>query len=138
MPNATRWDLALARLEKATRCLLSAENVIADGDLETAANRSYYCIFHSMKAVLALDEFDSKSHGAIIGKFREKYIKTGIFLTEYSKTIGSAFDIRNESDYEDFYVITQNDVSIQVEKAREFLEAVKEYTTHRIHQEQGG
>jgi uncharacterized protein (UPF0332 family) len=108
MPNATCCDLAFARIEKAARCLQSAENV-----------------------------FDSKSHGAIIGKFREKYIKTGVFSAEYSKTIGSAFDIRNESDYEDFYVITKEDASAQVENAREFLNAVKEYITRHIQQEQG-
>jgi hypothetical protein len=41
-----------------------------DISFETAANRSYYCIFNAMRAVLSLDRFDSKKHSGIIDAFR--------------------------------------------------------------------
>jgi hypothetical protein len=53
---------------------------------------------------------------------------------KYSDVIESAFIIRNDCDYEDFYVISKNEVFDQIENTRAFLEAVKEYTTLRIQQ----
>jgi uncharacterized protein (UPF0332 family) len=131
-PDKTLSDLAAARIDKAARCLQSADNAIANNDFETAANRSYYCIFNSMKAVLAFDGFRSKNHGEVIGAFRKDYIKTGIFPVEYSDVIRYAFETRNCCDYEDFYIAVENDVASQVENAKTFLEAVEKYVGERI------
>jgi uncharacterized protein (UPF0332 family) len=40
------------RLEKARECLRDAERNLADNAFANAANRSYYCIFHAIRAVL--------------------------------------------------------------------------------------
>jgi len=135
MPDRTSADLAIFRLEQAEECLQGAKREIAAGSFKNAANRSYYCIFSSMKAVFALDKFDSKNHGNIIGKFSKDYIKTGIFPVKYSDIIKNAFDVRNDSDYTNFYIVSKDDVTIQTENAQEFFEAVKEYTMNRIKQE---
>jgi len=81
---------------------------------------------------LAFDEFKSKNHGEIIGKFRKDYIKTQIFLTKYSDVIEDAFDTRNYCDYDEFYIAVENDVTAQVDNAREFLNAVGKYVDERI------
>ena len=41
-------------------------------------HRSYYAIFHAMRAVLALDGIDMKRHSGVMSEFRRLYIKTGI------------------------------------------------------------
>ena len=115
------------RLEQARECLKSAEMLIREGAYRDAVNRSYYSIFHSVRAVLALDNYDSKKHSGIISAFRERYIKTGIFISSYSAIIGSAFEMRNDSDYQDFYVVSKADVIEQVENAKLFLIAVEDY-----------
>jgi uncharacterized protein (UPF0332 family) len=132
MPDSALADLAILRLNKAARCLQSAERALAAGDFEDTANRSYYCIFHSMKAVLALDEFNAKSHGEIIGKFRKDYIKTGFFHTKYSDIIGDAEDVRIYSDYDDSYIVSVSGVSAQVDNAREFLADAERYVGEKI------
>jgi len=114
-------------VEKSRECLKDAARDIEVEAYKAAANRSYYCIFHAMRAVLALDEFDSKKHSEIISAFRQRYIKTSIFPKEFSDIIGNAFDIRNDSDYEDFYVVSKDDVIAQVENARIFLASVENY-----------
>ncbi|GBU21014.1 hypothetical protein R80B4_00901 [Fibrobacteres bacterium R8-0-B4] len=121
MSDSELAELAVLRLNKAARCLQSAERALAAGDFEDAANRSYYCIFHSMKAVLALDGFNAKSHGEIIGKFRKDYIKTGFFHTKYSDIIGDAEDVRIYCDYDDSYIVSVNGVSALVENAMVFF-----------------
>jgi len=80
-----------------------------------------------MRAALALENFDSKKHTGIIAAFRQRYIKTGVFSTLFSDIVKDAFDIRNDSDYQDFYVISKTDVIQQLENAKKFLKAVEDY-----------
>ena len=110
----------------------AAEVNIAADLFKDAANRSYYCIFHAMRAVLALDRFDSKKHSGVISAFRQNYVKTGVFTADISDIIRISFTVRNESDYEDFYVISKEKVAGQIENARAFLAAVEEYLAPKL------
>ena len=123
----TKFDLMRYRLEQANECLRSAKSLLNNEDFRGAANRAYYCMFHSMRAVLAIDEFDSKKHSGVISYFRQKYIKTGKFNENFSITIGKAFEVRGDSDYEDFYLVSKSDVIEQIENATLFLTAVEKY-----------
>ena len=115
------------RLERSRVNLESAVRELNDGDCKMSAADSYYCIFHAMRAVLATVGFDSKKHSGVIAAFRERYIKTGIFPEELSDIVGSAFKVRGDSDYKDFYVISKADTAEQIENARTFLTAVEAY-----------
>jgi len=132
MPDSTPSNLASFRLYQAKECLQSAEREFVANSFKTVANRSYYCIFHSMRAVLALDRFDSRKHSGVIAAFRQRYIKTGIFSAKFSDIVGNAFEVRNESDYEDFYIVSKDDVEAQLENARVFLSAVEEYIATQL------
>ena len=81
-----------------------AEQIYAIGDYKTVANRSYYAVFSAMRAVLALQGFDSKKHAGIISAFRKDYIKTGILPQDLSAVIDALVEIRQGSDYDDFYL----------------------------------
>jgi len=136
MLDATAFDLANVRLQKARGCLQDAEMTFAANSLLGSANRSYYCIFHAMRAVQALDRFDSKQHAGVISNFRQQYIKTGIFPVDLSKVIGDAFKIRTDSDYQDFYVVSKDAVASQIANAKTFLEAVEDYINSKFPQPQ--
>jgi uncharacterized protein (UPF0332 family) len=81
--------------------------------------------------VLALDGIDFKKHSAVIAYFQKEYVKTGIFDTTISRHITSAFQIRNESDYEDFFLASKNDATEQLANAREIFAAVDAYIKSR-------
>lgn len=115
------------RFEHAAECLTTAKNVIGINDFKCAANRSYYAVFHAMRAVLVYDGIDMKKHSGIIAEFRRLYVKTGIFDKEISQYITDLFDIRTNSDYDDFFIISKEDVIQQVENAEKFLNTIKEY-----------
>ena len=110
-----RLQYSRYRLAKAKENLTSATIDLANQQASTAVNRAYYCIFHSIRAILALDGFDSKKHSGVIAYFREKCIKTKIFDKTYSAMIGDAFDMRNNSDYVDFFETTMDDAKEQAE-----------------------
>lgn len=109
-----RKALSQARLEHAIECLSAARNLLETENYKSAANRSYYAVFHAMRAVLAFDETDMKRHSGVISEFRRRYIKTEIFETRMSEIISVLFDVRTDSDYDDFFVISKADTAVQI------------------------
>ena len=101
---------------------------------DTAANRSYYAIFHAARSVLALDGQDYKKHSGVISNFQKNYIKTEVFNKEMSNIIKSAFDMRTDSDYEDFYVVSKDEVIKQVAEAEYFVNTIEKHLTIIINQ----
>jgi uncharacterized protein (UPF0332 family) len=77
--------------------------------------------------VFALEGVDFKKHSAVIAHFNKEYVKTGKFSTEISKHIMRAFEIRNESDYEDFFVASKTDAEKQLSHAKDIAVAAKDY-----------
>jgi len=120
-----RRALSKYRLDMAEECVSSALLELNANKYKTSANRAYYAMFHAIRAVLALDGVDYKKHSAVISYFRQNYIKTGIFDEKYSDTIKYSFNNRINSDYEDFYVISKDEVEEQIEEAVEFISVVK-------------
>lgn len=85
--NDMELDLSKARLNQARECLRAARALLEIEDYRGAANRSYYSVFHAMRAVLTLDGIDRKHHSGIITEFRRLYIKqmclTRFFLISF-------------------------------------------------------
>ena len=88
-------------------------------------NRSYYVIFYALKAVLALDSVDFKRNKDVINYFNQYYIATEIFPKELGKR--TIKNIRQNSDYDDFYLTSEEEASEQIETAKFTLELVSEY-----------
>ena len=121
--------LSNIRLEHADECISAAKSLLESENYKSAANRAYYTVFHAMRAVLAFDKIDMKHHSGIIAEFRRLYIKTGIFDAELSKIISVLSDSRTDSDYDDFFIVSKEEVAEQIKNAELFLEKIKEYVS---------
>ena len=44
-----------------------------------------------------------------------------MFPSNFSTIIGKAFEIRGDSDYEDFYIVSESEARLQIKNARKFL-----------------
>lgn len=97
-------ELSQYRYERALEELKNAKEVFHAGGYKLALNRSYYAIFHGLRAVNILDEFDSSKHSGVIAHFNQYHVKTGDFEKEASKIIQNAMEMREHADYEDFFV----------------------------------
>lgn len=123
----SKIDLALARLNKAKETLTSAQKNLENEDYFTANNRAYYSMFYAMKSALATTGFDAKSHKAITNEFRKSFIKTEILPLSISKMISDSFEIRQLSDYEDFYIVDKEKTREQVKNAETVVSFIKNY-----------
>jgi len=125
--NEDLINLSKARLLHAEDCLREANLLLDGNEYKGTANRAYYAAFHSLRAILILDDFDSKKHSGIIAKFRENYLKTEIFNKEISEYISSLFRVRTASDYDDFFIVSKEDSVSQLEKAEKIVSQIKSY-----------
>lgn len=131
MPDQERVDLSKHRIEKSAEMLSDAEELLKTESYRSSNNRAYYCIFHAIRSVLALDGVEFKRHSGNIQYFQKEYIKTGIFSEEDSDIILSASEIRNASDYDDFYIVSKDTTEELVKSARVFYEKVRIYLDNR-------
>jgi len=115
------------RMEKAKQDLETAKITFEHNKLAQSVNRSYYAIFHAVRALLAYDKFDSKRHSSIIGYFNKAYIATDKIAQKYYKMLASAFDIRTKSDYQDFYLVSKEEAENQLKNAAEFIRMIETY-----------
>lgn len=124
-------DYSKYRYEKSKEDLDAAKLLFENNSYGAANNRAYYCIFHAIRSVLALDGFDSKKHSGVIAKFREVYIKTGILPAEVSDAIKESFEVRQDSDYGDMYEVTEEETSDQIKHAEYVYRIIGEYLRER-------
>ena len=95
-------------------------------------NNSFYAVFHAIKAVELLDNYDSKKHSGLIARFRQEYIKTGIIDVKYSDMIQDLSQFRNDSDYNILAVITLSDAQEQYANAKDFVSMIDDYIKMRL------
>ena len=126
MPD-NRRELIKYRLEGARERLNSAEVLLALKSYKDSIGRSYYAMFTAVRALLAKDGVDYSKHAGVISYFQREYIKTQKFEKKYSKYLSQAFQIRNNTDYADFFIVSAQDAKEQYEKAKEFLKVIVKY-----------
>lgn len=127
MLSNEKIELSKTRLGIAKERIEFADKILEIGDFKTVANRSYYAVFSAMRAVLALDGFDSKKHSGIIAEFRKDYLKSGVLPKELSEIIDGLVEVRQGSDYDDFYLISKEEVAAQLENAKLFVTSISNY-----------
>ena len=125
-------ELVLHRLEQAKEELGAGKLLYESKYYKSANNRAYYSIFHSMKAVLALEPIDFKRHKDVLAYFNKKYISTEIFPKSIGRKISEASRIREDSDYDDEFIIKPEVSNIQLETAEEFIKMVETYINNKI------
>jgi uncharacterized protein (UPF0332 family) len=121
--------LAQVRLERAEELLKESEDLLENGSFKSANNRAFYAIEKCVKALLATRQLDVATHSGALKQFNFLFIYkgNGQFTSKDYQIIARADQIRNASDYDDFYIASKEECRQQVENARYFLDKVKAY-----------
>ena len=124
-----RSDLSKYRRAQAEESLQAAKYCFEKKLYRDSLNRSYYAAFYSVKAVLALEGIDFKRHKDAVGYFNQHYVKDGPISREIGRKLGRLKQYREEGDYEDFYVVAEEEAEEQIEAAAEIIGEIKNYLT---------
>lgn len=107
--------------------LHSSKVLLEAGSYKDSIGRSYYAMFTAVRALLAMEGQDFSKHAGVIAYFQKEFVKTGKVDRKYSKYISQAFQIRNNTDYADFFIVSAQDAKEQYEKGKEFLKVIVKY-----------
>lgn len=120
-------DLSKYRFQCSLEALEDAK-IMYDADrYKNALNRAYYSVFYGIRAVNALDGFDSSKYSGVIAHFNQNYVKKGVFPKEASKVIKLASEKREKADYLDFFVASREEADEQIKRAEVFSKWIGDY-----------
>ena len=120
-------ELLRYRYERAVETLEVAKELFANGKYKDANNRSYYAVFYAVRAVYTVQGVDFKKHKTLLANFNKEFVATEIFPRDIGRKISALSLIREQSDYNDFYVASKAESQQQIEIAEEIIALVKEY-----------
>lgn len=120
-------ELSKYRFKRAQEILEDAKILLNEKSFASSVNRSYYAIFHALRAVTALDGFDSSKHSGVISYINRNYVKEGIFQKQLSKILDTSFRLREKADYDDFFIISLDTAQEQLLKAETVMNEVGTY-----------
>ena len=115
------------RFERAKEMLDAARQNLNINQYRTSLNRSYYAVFHAMRAVNILNGYDSSKHSGVIAYFNKNFLKENKLDRNLYKIFKDSSYLREKSDYDDFFVIGRQETERQLENAEIFVKAVGDY-----------
>ncbi len=124
-------DLSQYRFRRSRENLRDVWILLDAQSYKSSVNRSYYAIFHCLRAVTALDSFDSSKHSGIIAFFNMHYVKTGIFTKEVSKMLDKAYRWREKADYKDYEEVSMENAQEQIVNAEKIMAVIERYLVKR-------
>ena len=122
-----RADLSKYRRAQAEESLQAAKYCYEKKLYRDSLNRSYYAAFYSVKAVLALEGVDFKRHKDAVGYFNQHYVKDGPMSRDIGRKLGRLKQYREEGDYGDFNVVSEEEAKNQMEAAADIIREIKKY-----------
>ena len=120
-------ELSRYRIQEAKNSLKVAEHCLKEDLYKDSINRSYYAAFYAIKAVLALGTIDFKRHKDVVSYFNKEYVATNVFPRELGKRLGMLKQLREKSDYDDFYIASRDQAEGQYHTAKYTIGKVEEY-----------
>lgn len=124
-------ELGKYRLQVAKEDLETAIDNKMAGHLRAANNRAYYAIYHAITAVLALEEVALKKHKDTLAYFNKNYVKENIFSRSLGHRIAIAEEVRHNSDYDEFYIVSKEETEKQIQTATELIGEAEKYLRDR-------
>jgi uncharacterized protein (UPF0332 family) len=114
-------------LEKAERAIHAAEVLCDAEEDEFAAGRVYYAMRYIAEALLFERGLVFRKHTAVQAAFGREFAKPGVLDRKFHQWLLSASDLRLQGDYQAQVQVTDEDVEAGLARAREFLEAAKQW-----------
>ena len=120
-----RREIVKYRLEKSLRTYNEAVGSIANGYVETAANRLYYAAYYAVSALLVSYKYEASTHNGVIQMFGKAFIKSKVLERRYGNIFNQLFSLRMIGDYEDRrFLDIEEDVKPLIEPTKELIDVV--------------
>lgn len=120
------------RLQRASEALEEARLLLEAHHLNAALNRLYYACFYAVNALLLQHGFSSSKHSGVRSLFGQHFVKTGSVPQQLGETYNRLFDLRQQGDYADLFLPSEQEVAHWLQKAEEFVGFITEMVRTEI------
>ena len=120
-------DKAELELQQAQEDMAAAECLMESGFYKGVANRLYYSMFHGVSSLFSKDGIRLKSHAGSHNLFIREYSIKGIFPEEDAKIYSQLQTLRESSDYDAYYSVSEKDVKDKIPYVKGFIERITQY-----------
>ena len=114
------------RTEKAHEAYEDIEILMASKRWNGAANRLYYAVFHAVNALFINDGLEAGRHKSSHSLFSLHYVKTGLLPVDYGRLYNNLQRLREKSDYNCFFDVSEQDIGGGISIASDFIEAIEQ------------
>jgi len=114
-------------LNEANECLIDAKIMLESQRWKAAVSRSYYAMYHAVKAVLLSKNIKTFTHQGVNIQFGKYFVKTGIFDRNLIRTFSKMLDTRQKADYEIGFSASKNDALHAFSEAEIFFKEMSKY-----------
>jgi len=124
--SQNREEIVKFYVAKAWNTLKDAMILSENKAWESCVNRLYYACFYMVYALL-IQKIDvrAKTHSGIKTLFGLHIVKEGLIDEATASFYPLVFERRNEADYEDFEILTVEDVLPLISQAEEFIKTIQ-------------
>ena len=112
---------------KSQKAFQEAQVLLAQKLEEGAISRSYYAVFHAVKALLFSKGLDTSTHQGSMRLFNLHFIQAGLFEQRFSRVLSRAKQEREEADYFAEYTFSFEDAEENIKNAKVFLLESEKY-----------
>lgn len=121
----------LARiLRKGDESLRAAELLFESGLHGFAASRAYYAMFYAAEALLLSKAHSFSTHQGVIAAFGKHFAKPRLIDPVFHQYLAEAFENRQVGDYAFDREVAPGDARLQLDHAKAFLQAARDWLAH--------
>ena len=117
-------SLAAYRLERASKTIQEAVDLLEKDHFNAAVNRLYYACYYAVSALLAKNNIQVHTHAGAKQMFGMNFIVNDELPRKYNVIYAELFDKRHSGDYDDFLYFDRETVERLLPESKEFIDAV--------------
>jgi uncharacterized protein (UPF0332 family) len=126
--ESDKQALARYRLQQAEESLEEARFLLSGNKSpRSVINRACYSMFYAILALLIYEPYSSSRHSGVLTYFNRRFVKEGTFDKDLGRWVNKAFELRQRGDYREYFDLSLNEVAPNIQRAEEFLRAVREH-----------
>jgi uncharacterized protein (UPF0332 family) len=108
----------------ATEELETAKILVDMGRYRLCLSRSYYAMYYMSQALLLSEGFEASTHKGLIKLLGLHFVKTGKISNDLAKSLASAYDDRQMSDYNIRFEPTKDEALDAISEAQKFIKSI--------------
>lgn len=105
---------------RADQALRAAEGLLQLGLYADSVSRSYYAVFHLIRAALLTRGVEPRSHGGAIHLFNTELVRPGLFSSSHNRLIAGLQRSRELADYDAAVAFSGDEARRELDDARAF------------------